>query len=313
MHEHVFTVESEMAENYPQLAWNGSREVRVGEAIETLGRLKSKGIDTVVDMNVLGLGRSMDDVLAVAAQVDMNIILATGVYPRNGLPGALNGRSPSRGPDGRLSDVLAEIFITDIEEGIAGSRVKAGLIKGYTDVAGVTPLIDRTLRAVAAAHRVTGAPISTHTNARARVGLEQQRVFREEGVDLTRVVIGHSGDTTDLDYLREIMDAGSTIGSDRFGLYLGDAPKLADRVQTIAALCGEGYADRIVLSHDAHCHADYDFEDGPINRTTLPDWHLLHIADSVLPALRDEGVAEEQLDQMLVENPKRIFARQGAY
>ena len=50
------------------------------------------------------------------------------------------------------------------------------------------------------------------------MGLDQQRIFREEGVDLSRVVIGHSGDTTDLAYLEELVGNGSYIGMDRFGI-----------------------------------------------------------------------------------------------
>ena len=64
----------------------------------------------------------------------------------------------------------------------------------------------------------TGVPISTHTHAATRRGLEQQRIFTEEGVDLSRVVIGHCGDTTDIGYLEELIGNGSYIGMDRFGL-----------------------------------------------------------------------------------------------
>ena len=104
---------------------------------------------------------------------------------------------------------MAELFVQDIENGMAGTSVRAALIKGYTDRPGVTPVIDRCLRAVAWAHRQTGVPIETHSSALTEAGLEQQRVFREEGVNLERVIIGHSGDTTDVSYLRTIMDAGS--------------------------------------------------------------------------------------------------------
>ncbi len=97
------------------------------------------------------------------------------------------------------------MFVRDITDGIADTGVKAGILKCATDEPGVTPGVERVLRAVAQAHRATGVPISTHTHARTRRGLEQQRIFAEEGVDLSRVVIGHSGDTTDLDYLEAVM------------------------------------------------------------------------------------------------------------
>ena len=207
MHEHVFTVSSEMAANYPAIAWDGRREDRISEAIEKLNHLKATGIDSFVDMNVLGLGRSLPEILAVAENVELNILLATGIYPDRGLPQAIEKSDPKAVGAAGKPDILAELFVQDIEKGIAGTSVRAALIKGYTDRPGVTPVIDRCLRAVAWAHRQTGAPIETHSSALTEAGLEQQRVFREEGVNLERVIIGHSGDTTDVTYLRAIMDA----------------------------------------------------------------------------------------------------------
>jgi phosphotriesterase-related protein len=124
-----------------------------------------------------------------------------------------------------------------------------------TDEAGVTPGVGKTLRAVARAHLRTGAPISTHTHSGTRRGLDQLKIFVEEGVDPTRVVIGHSGDSTDLDYLLAVADSGAYLGMDRFGI---DALLwFDDRVATVARLCSLGRADQIVLSHDASCYIDY--------------------------------------------------------
>jgi phosphotriesterase-related protein len=305
MHEHVFTVSSEMAANFPKIAWNGTREDRISEAIEKLNHLKA--------MNVLGLGRSLPDILAVAENIELNILLATGIYPDRGLPQAIEGRDPKAEDASGKPDILAELFVQDIENGIAGTSVRAALIKGYTDRPGVTPVIDRCLRAVAWAHRQTGVPIETHTSAITEAGLEQQRVFREEGVNLERVIIGHSGDTTDVTYLRTIMDAGSLIASDRFGLYLDGMASLDQRVAVISELCKLGYSDRIVLSHDAHCYADYEFDEGRINRRTLPYWVHTHLIEHVLPRLLESGVTQGQIDQMLIHNPRRVFEYQGAY
>jgi len=151
--------------------------------------------------------------------------------------------------------------------------------------------------------------ISTHTHALRRVGLDQQRIFREEGVDLSRVVIGHSGDTTDLDYLEELISHGSYLGMDRFGI--DSILSFEDRVNTVAAMCARGYAERMVLSHDAACYMHHLPErELP---ALLPRWHYLHIHNDVLPALKQKGVSDEQLHTMLVENPRKIFERQGAY
>jgi phosphotriesterase-related protein len=65
-----------------------------------------------------------------------------------------------------------------------------------------------------------------------------------------------------------------------------------------------GYAERMVLSHDASCHIDWI---DPALAAAMPDWHYLHLHDDVLPALRERGVTEAQIDQMLVDNPRRYF------
>lgn len=216
-----------------------------------------------------------------------------------GLPGAELG-----GPE-----IMTDMFVRDIEQGIADTGIRAGILKCATDAPGVTPGVERVLRAVAQAHRRTGAPISTHTHAGLRRGLEQQRIFEEEGVDLSRVVIGHSGDTTDVGYLEEIIATGSYLGMDRFGI---DAIlPFEDRVGIVARLCERGHADKMVLSHDANCY--FDALPESLSSVALPNWHYLHIHDDVIPALKERGVTDEQLHTMLVDNPRRIFERQGVY
>ena len=189
------------------------------------------------------------------------------------------------------------------------SSVRAAILKCATDEPGLTPGVERVLRAVAQAHRATGVPITTHTHAHSRRGLEQQRVFAEEGVDLSRVIIGHSGDTTDLDYLEELVAAGSYLGMDRFGL--DNILSFADRVDTVARMCERGHAAKMVLAHDASCYIDWLPEAAlPV---VLPNWHYLHIHNDVLPALRERGVTEEQITTMLVDNPRAIFSVRGGY
>ena len=168
------------------------------------------------------------------------------------------------------------------KQGIADTGIKAGILKCATDEPGITPGVERVLRAVAQAHKRTGVPISTHTHAGLRRGLEQQRIFEEEGVDLSRVVIGHSGDSTDVGYLEELIAAGSYLGMDRFGI---DAiSSFEDRVNIVATMCERGHADKMVLSHDANCYFDALPEE--LVPQMMPNWHYLHIHNDVIPALK---------------------------
>jgi phosphotriesterase-related protein len=304
MHEHIFVLNPEVQENYPG-AWN--EEERVADAVAQLNALKMRGVDTLVDVTVLGLGRNIPRIQRIAAQTTLQIVVATGLYIFHDLPLYFHLRGPGTPFGG--PEIMVDMFVRDITEGIAGTGVKAAILKCTTEADGLTPGTARLLRAIAQAHRSTGVPITTHTHPAFFRGRDQQQIFKEEGVDLARVVIGHSGDSDDLDYLRELMDNGSTIGMDRFGI---DVPLPLDaRVHTVAQLCARGYADRMVLSHDYSCFLD--LFDGDIRATHYPDWSYTYILDRVVPALKERGVTNAQVHQMLVANPQRIFEHQGAY
>ena len=258
--------------------------------------LHARGIRTIVDLTTVDLGRDIGLIRDVARRSRVHVIVATGVW-----------WMPQRYFSGHGVDAVAELFVRDITQGIGESGVKAAIIKCATDTAGVTPVIENVLRASARAQKATGVPISTHTWAAGRTGEAQQAIFAQEGVDLRRVIIGHSGDSEDLGYLRGLMDRGSTIGMDRFGLehFL----PTSKRVEVIARLCAEGYAGRMVLSHDANCWSDLVSEDD--KRRTRPHWHYTHISDDILPALRAAGVTTDQIEQMLVGNPRAMFEAVG--
>jgi len=304
MHEHVFIRTFEIEQNWPT-GWD--RAAAVEDAVARLQELKGAGIDTIVDLTVPGLGREAGAVVEVAERVDLHIVMATGYYTYHHLPHFFDYRGPAFRPEG--TDLLEDLFVADIEDGIDHTAVCPGILKCATDEAGVTPDVERILRAVAKAHRRSGLPISTHTHAGTRRGLDQQRIFADEGVDLSRVVIGHSGDTTDLDYLEELLRAGSTLGMDRFGVDV--LCPTEQRIDTVARLCERGWAGQLVLSHDTNCHIDW-FPPGLLSAAT-PNWHFLHISHDVLPALRERGVSEAQIDQMLLEAPRRILDHGPGY
>jgi phosphotriesterase-related protein len=306
MHEHVFILNAEMQQN--RTDWD--EDERIADAVGKLNEAAALGVETIVDVTVLGLGRYVPRLQRIAGATPVNIVVATGVYTYGDVPFWFYERRPRRGrPE---TDPMVEFFVRDITEGISETGVRAGTLKCATGERGLTPDVERILRAVAHAHRRTGVPITTHSVAALRNGLDQQRVFAEEGVDLAHVIIGHSGDTDDLDYLRELMDAGSTIGMDRFGIE--PLLSLERRVATVAALCREGYADRMVLSHDAACWLDwFDPDRGEALREALPNWHYRHISEAVLPALNKLGVGPTEIETMLVANPRRLLTPVGPY
>jgi phosphotriesterase-related protein len=298
MHEHVFVLNEEIRQNYPS-DWDES--VRVEHAAAQLNKAVAAGITAIADPTVIGLGRDIARIQRVAALTPMHIIAATGLYTWNDVPFYFRYRTRRMTASGE--DPMTDCFVGDLTEGIADTGVKAAFLKCAVDEAGLTRGVERVLRAVARAHVLTGAPVTVHTHPGTRNGLEVLRVLREFDVDLGRVVIGHSGDSKDPDYLAEVADAGCLLGMDRFGI--GMSPSLERRADVIAELCRRGYADRLVLSHDAACYIDWF----PHDEARAGNYTFIH--EVVLPALAERGVTDEEIDLMLVGNPRRYFTGVG--
>jgi phosphotriesterase-related protein len=309
MHEHVFVLSTEYLQNYGSDWWD--EEAMVARAIGRLNAVYAKGIHTIVDPTVWGLGRYIPRIQRIAAETPVNIVVATGLYAYEELPHQYEHRGPGLAID--IPEPMVTEFSRDITEGIAGSGVKAAFLKCCLETPEPSPGVERIARAIARTHVETGAPITVHTSGPHQTGRIAVRIFREEGVDLSKVVIGHAGDSNDLDYLTELADAGVVLGMDRFGLDLFNPT--AERVKTIAVLAARGYAGSMVLAHDANCFIDYfGAAHDQVRAAVLPNWHYEHITDDVLPALLASGVTQEQIDTMMVENPVRYFtsAKDGA-
>jgi phosphotriesterase-related protein len=307
MHEHVFVMSTEHMQNYGSDWWD--EEYRVTDAVAKLNAMHAKGIQTIVDPTVWGLGRYIPRIQRIAEQTPVHIIVAAGLYVYEELPQQYAYRGP-----GNLIDIpepMVTDFSRDITEGIADTGVKAAFLKFALETPEPSPGVERIARAIARTHVETGAPITVHTSGPHQTGRTAVRIFTEEGVDLTKVVIGHAGDSNDIDYLTELADTGVLLGMDRFGLDLFNPP--AERVKTIAIMASRGYAGSMVLSHDASCFIDYfGAAHDEARAAAAPNWHFEHISDDVLPALLASGVTQAQIDQMMVENPVRYFTRAGA-
>jgi phosphotriesterase-related protein len=305
MHEHIFVLTAEVQQNYPD-EW-GSEDDRVADAVTRLRELAKAGIKTIVDVTVIGQGRYIPRIRRIAEQVpELNIVAATGCYTFDEVPMFFWRRTPDdEALAGRPArDPMQGFFTRDITDGITGTGVRAGMLKCAVDAKGLTEGVERVLRNVARAHVATATPITIHTHAAGRHGPAILAVLQEEGVDLDRVVLGHSGDAVhNPDYLEEMAGAGLTLGMDRFGI--DHFATFQERSDLVVELCRRGLADRMVLSHDTCCHIDW-FSPGSL--ASLKNWHYLHISQDVLPYLRARGVPESDIDAMLIAAPARVLA-----
>ena len=295
-HEHVGTNAAGLRHTYPEFI---DREGIIEQSAAALKEAYAEaGLRTIVDVSTFDLGRDIEMIARVARQSGVNILVATGNHlavPR---------------PFGEVSpDVIAPMYVREIEQGIEDSGVKAAVIKVASDRGGITPPQEIVLRAAARAHLQTGVPISTHTWSPDRVGEQQVAILEEEGVDLNRVYIGHSNDDTDLDYLLGLLEKGVWLGLDRYpgGRFPG-TPDWEGRTEVAKKLMDAGYTGRIMLSHDYSVpKARHGAEVQEERRRANPDGYNF-IPRQVLPRLRELGASDEEVHQIMVENPRKFFA-----
>ena len=142
-----------------------------------------------------------------------------------------------------------------------------------------------------------------HTNAAAKSGLVALEALIAAGVDAAKLVIAHTGDSNDLDYIRRLVDSGAYLGWDRFNIAHFNPD--ADRIETVTKVLAEGYVDQLHFSHDGAT-----FHDFMVGDPAFADEHAdyLHIENVILPQLRERGVADADIERILVDNPRRWLA-----
>jgi phosphotriesterase-related protein len=295
MHEHLMVSSAGIPQVYDRLLGDDYVE----RIVRGLKKAKAGGIDTIVDATTFDLGRDVTVMAEASRRSGVNIIAVTGWWLE--LPRFLIGVS---------ADQFADLFTREIEEGIAGTGIKAGLLKAASDIGGVTPAEEQVLRGVARAHRRTGIPIMIHSYSPGQVGRQQIAILREEGIDLRHVKLDHSNDTTDVEYLTWILEQGCYLGLDR---YPGQITSSQARTRTMKALIDAGWAHRLLPSHD-YSLVWLRLEGLPKNSPMSPEERkkrnphgYLYIKKVVFPQLKKMGVPEAVLNRLCVDGPKSFF------
>src|SRR5215213_321506 len=302
IHEHLRNCDEAVRNQWPQArAFKEDPPHEVGPdevydiAVREAKAAIDLGIKTIGEPTAMFLGRDVDFMKRVAEETGLQIISCTGIYTYDHLPQFFMNRDP---------DQIAEFFISDIEQGIQGTDIKAAFIKCAADEAGVNENIEKIHRAAARASVKTGAPIMAHSRPASNTGPRQGEIFEDEGVDLSKAQVAHCGDTDDLDYIEALIEKGVWIGLDRYGLDL--FLPYDKRQATTKALLERGYADRIFLSADSVATSDW-FPPNVIEQLIAAgaanDWTIRIVPEKVLPELRDWGLSEEQERTLMVDNP----------
>lgn len=298
MHEHILNTSAGIPHAFPELV---NREEAVVRGVSVMKSAAAEGVQSCVDVTTMDLGRDMIVIREVAERSEINIIVCTGIW--RDIPRAIGiGVTP---------DQLARAFIRDIEVGIEGTGVKAGIIKVATDLEhltdeGLTPPNELVLRAAARASNHTGVPISTHTAAPDRAGDRQVEIFQDEGVALNRVYIGHSNDTDDLDYLTGLIRKGCFLGMDRYPGGRRGGLDWEQRTQVVKQLVDMGLSGQVTMSHDCVI-SGLNLPETEVERRAYNPDDISFISRKVLPRLRELGVTDEDIRVMMVDVPRRVF------
>jgi len=292
-HEHLLVGSAGVFQGYPFLF---DMKATRAQLIKELREARTGGVETIIDLTTLDLGRDVELAAEASRESGVHVVVCTGLWLD--VPRAFWGRDP---------DFLARMFIHEIEEGIGGTGIKAAVIKVANDIGGVTEQGELVLRGASRACNATGVPISTHQWATEEVGLRQVEIFQDEGVDMSRVCVGHSADTTDVEYLVRLLEKGVFLSMDRYPGGEG-RPDWRQRNETVKALIDRGYADRLMLGHD---YAPAPILAGQEPPTPDEPTRYLFLTRTAIPALRELGVTEDVIRTMTVEVPRRFLCGEG--
>ena len=302
VHEHLLVRDEAVAAQWPDTeTWGGVPERRIapggqyGAAVEAARAALELGVRSICDPTAMFLGRDVAFMRRVAEETGLQVVACTGIYSYDYLPSFFATR---------IADEIAEFFVSDIERGIQGTDIKAGVIKCAADQPGVTESVEKLHRAAARASVQTGTPVMAHSDPKAGTGPRQVEIFEEEGVELSLVQVAHTGDTDDLDYIERLLDKGVFVGMDRFGQEM--LLPYEDRMRTLLTLLERGYADRIFLGADSGGTLDWfppALAQQMIDEGETKDADIRMVPGRVLPDLRERGVTDEQIETTMVANP----------
>ena len=286
-HEHVAMTPSVITHHYP---WLVDKDAVLQRAKAELTEAKQGGVDSLIELSTPDLNRDVDAMRQASEVSGVNIVCATGIW--RDVPRWMWTKEP---------DEVADIFVREIEVGIADTGIKAGVIKVANDAEGVTPHGELILRAAARACKRTGTPISTHHWAPLQVGRRQTEIFLEEGTPMDRVCIGHTADTVDADYIEDLLQTGVYISMDRYpgpedGL---ERPNWVARNATVKELIRRGWSHRLMLGHDSSPRQDW-----PREHPT----RYLFLSTTAIPALLADGVPQATIDEMMRTVPREFLS-----
>jgi phosphotriesterase-related protein len=302
-HEHVADG-PDVLSRWPK-AWGG-RAGLVARAVENLKLARAAGVGTIVDLTTYDVGRDIRFLEEVSRKSGLNMIACTG---QRFLP-PQDTHIPMQA--GTIAG-LTEFFKKELQQGIDGTAIKAGVIKIGIITNRPTALEEIGLRAAARASKATGVPIRTHTNAALRAGESHAAILEDEGINPARVSFDHSDGSGQMDYFLGLVKRGYSLGMDHVhrGAAADAKPSFERRADCIKQLVDAGFAKKVFLSQDAEFGGLLLPEEVRTWREKIdPAEGMLFTTQRLVPYLKKIGVSDSDIHTMTVDNPRAFFGQE---
>ena len=266
------------------------------EQEKELAFFRNAGGNTVVDASLPGIGRDPEALRRIARNTGLNIIMGTGFYVGETHPAELAAMTDRQ---------VADLMVKELTEGVEGTDIRAG----YIGEIGISEIFDdkerKVLRAAALAQKDTGVAINVHINPWTVNGLEAADILLDAGVSPDKICISHIDVENRLEYIYALLRKGVYVEFDNFGkeyyirrevrnsgygLFVHDT----ERVALLKKMIDDGYLRQILLSCDV-CLKNL--------LHTYGGWGYDHVLTNIVPMMEDEGITNEQIHTLLVENP----------
>lgn len=264
-----------------------------------LKKFKDVGGKTLVEATgSKSIGRDIKKIFEASERSDINVIASTGYYL---------SKFETEEKLLRPADVIAKEYEHDLNIGIDGTDIKAGLIGEL----GVSPLFtkgeENNLRAGALAHlNNRNVSINIHMPGWLRYGKKVLDILIDEmGATASKISLAHSDPSgSDFDYQRSLLDRGIYIEYDMIAQDIsfpkeGIGPSVMETVQNVYRLIEQGYEDQIVLSHDVFLKQMYTKNGGN---------GYIFVPTVFVSLLMQKGVSQETIEKLIIKNPANLLA-----
>ncbi|MFV9568406.1 MULTISPECIES: phosphotriesterase family protein [Thermoanaerobacter] len=272
---------------------------------------KKAGGETIVDATAVDYGREVEAVKRISEKSQVKIIGTAG-FNKGFLWNAklkdnvkqIVGNYETYGEWIEKAPIkeLAEYVISEVEEGLEGTKVRAGQLKCGTGYNSISPLEEKVIKAIAIAHKETKAPIHCHTEA-GTMALEQIELLRKEGINLEYVSFGHMDRNLDPYYHVQIAKTGAFLCFDGIGK-IKYGPE-SNRINEIIFLVKQGFKDQILISGDMARKSYYrHYKHGLGLDFIIKKWIPRFIEEADQAGLDGESLIKD----FFINNPRRCFA-----